>query len=226
MAVGPNIPSMEKTYNALINTNVGLLIAAGIVGIFIAIVALQMARTGGILIRAKDAENNAKLATLTTQTEQARAKQYEIEQQNVILRTNLANAQQDLLNLKNRIKWRQISEEQRTQLVTTLKSVSKVTVRISFAGPENGEPYLFAKRIREVLREALWDVDRLNFGPGTSPESPSPFCIVVRDDNRITEEEKALRNAFINAVLPVDVRGDKHAPADGIWMFVGDRLQP
>ena len=195
MAVGPNIPRMERTYNILTNLNVGLLVFAGLIAVTISVVALFSVRKGGALIKAKDEESNTKLARLTAQTEEARAKQGEYEQQNLILRTDLANAQRALLELEERTRSRQITEQQKGRLAEMLRDSPPGSVSVTYASTDP-EASVFAQQIVETLRLTKWEVTGPRPVPKKQLSLPAGLMIVVRDKYHVPPWATSLCNAF------------------------------
>ncbi len=165
-------------------------------------------------------------AQANEKAEEARAKQAELEKQNLGLRTDLAkvqveaaNAQRTLLEVQERIKPRQITEEQKARIVNLLRAFPKGTVSVECA---DGDPesYSFAKQITDMLRSVPFDV--------TGPKSilgqggrPMPLCISVRDNKHAPKWAGPLQRALGEIGFTTDGRESSAVPEDAAVIFVG-----
>ena len=107
------------------------------------------------------ADANERAADANKLAQEARAKQIDLEQQNIVLSTSLAkvqmeaaNAQRTLLEVRDRIKARQL---QKVKFLSLLKDAPIARVRVSYA-EQDGEARAFADQIVAALEELHWAV--------------------------------------------------------------------
>lgn len=105
----------------------------------------------------KIASAQVEAAEAYRKAEESRVKQVEIEQQNIVLRTDLTNAQRVLLEVQSRIKPRQITGGQREEFLSLLKDVPPGIARVWYA-KQDGESRAFAEQMVTALEELHWTV--------------------------------------------------------------------
>lgn len=107
--------------------------------------------------------------------ERAQKLELQVEEQ----KEKAANAEGDLLKLKNQIKPRSISIENATKLISVIKNFSTKEILISSSFGD-GEALLYANRIKEIFEYAGWKV---NSNMGSSFYTGRGVYIFTKADN-------------------------------------------
>lgn len=176
---------------------------------------------------AEKAKNDASKAD--EKAEEARTKQNELEQKNLTLRGEVAKlqkeaaiAQRDLMILQEKVKPRKFTEEQKTQLITTLKANPKGNIYIECINGD-AESCGFAKQIAEILSLAGWKIidlrDVITFSKGGQPRIGMAIIVKSRESSPIRAAilQKALAEVGVNA--PGELRNA--LSDDEVQLFVG-----
>lgn len=158
---------------------------------------------------------------------EANRKSKEVEQQNLILRSEVAklqieaaNAQRALLEVQERIAPRHLSEDQKNKLRSILKGQPKGEITIECVGAI-GEAFDFAKEIYDVLVSIGWKVQGVEsmIVPG---EVASGILIAVRShDSPSAPKAKTLRAALKRIGLETKEELRNHLSENEIELLVG-----
>jgi len=108
-----------------------------------------------------------------------------------------------LLEVKNQIKPRRLTAEQRASLIGALRLANPkglVTVNCVLG---DGEGFAFASEIDDVLKAAGWPTTGVNQGVYAGGANPVGFGIVVRSAAEAPPYASALLNAFTVAGVPL-----------------------
>jgi hypothetical protein len=156
---------------------------------------IEAAKAVSEIARAEAAKANEQTASLVAQTEEARLKQREIEQQNLVLRADLnkateeaarlqiraAEAEKALLDFIERLAPRHLSDKQGIHLATILTGQTKGNITVSCVGSDR-EAFAFAQEIYALLKDVGWEVQGINTVAMTIGQ-PSGLSIAVKSNN-------------------------------------------
>ena len=138
------------------------------------------------------AETNERTTTLERDASDAKASQQRVEKELAEARTAQAAAEKSLLELQERVKDRHFTEEERTRVVSEMRSVAgrKITIASTPGSPEAKN---FASEIIAALEEAgvIVEIKPITgvFG------SPTGVIFEINDDKSL-ELAELLQNAF------------------------------
>ncbi len=176
------------------------------------------------------ADANERAADANKLAQEARAKQIDLEQQNIVLNTSLAkmqmeaaNAQRTLLEVRDRIKARHLTEEQKAKFMSLLKDAPIARVRVSYA-EQDGEARAFADQIVTALEQLHWTVS----GHEPIPENrgvahkTEDLVFDVPTDGPLPVCLQPLQNALAEIGFSSGTR-DRGSPDGVIDLFVGPK---
>ncbi|PYR04361.1 MAG: hypothetical protein DMF99_32115 [Acidobacteria bacterium] len=136
-----------------------------------------------------------------------------------------ANAERELLILKEKIAPRHISDEQRKALIASLKeSQDKGLVRV-FAQAGDSESFQYAVQIEEILKAAGWLVAPPSL-PGIFPspgDSHVGLLLGVRDPSKPPPHGLALKKAFAGVGIEMLVEHNRRADDTGVELLVNNK---
>jgi hypothetical protein len=179
----------------------GLTVIATVILIF---VSAEIGRRQEVTISA----SQLAAAEANKAAQESRTKQTELEQHNIVLRTDLArvqteadNARRTMLAVQDRIKQRTITPDQKARLANALNRIPKTAIPITYEVTDP-EASTFARDIMRTLRQMSWDVIEVTgMVPmrGVTPE----FAILVQDKNHIPVWAAPLHLAFADVNMPM-----------------------
>ena len=180
---------------------------SSLVGAFITLIGITLLMWG---TRARDHDfEHLRVSQSSKDAADATENAKKIEQENLILRTDLnaaagevaklqtkaANAQRELLELQERFKPRHLTAEQRTHLVALLTKQPKGTIGISSVG-SNEEAFVLAQELYSALQEAGWKVEGINMVLLGGPQTTGLFLRVDALDSPLAPLVRVLWGAF------------------------------
>lgn len=142
-----------------------------------------------------------KVAGLQKDAADAKTTQQKVEVELARQRERAAIAEQSLLKLQERIKYRTLSVEQRLHLIEILKNAPKGPVDICCVlGDEEG--LSFAKQIHEVIKASGWPTSGVSQG-AYGGSNPVDIRIIVRDAQTAPKYAAVLQHAFGSVGIPL-----------------------
>lgn len=154
-----------------------------------------------------------------------------LEQQNLTLRSGVANlekeaadAKQRYLALLERVSPRSISPEQRKRVLSLLSTFDKGSVSITCLNG-NAESCGFALEIAELLRAAGWGVegptDMVLFGP--SGQTPKGLFLIIKDASNVPPLANVLLTVLNTSGIPATGEQNPNLDAGKINILVGSK---
>lgn len=170
----------------------------------------KVAESNAFAEKAKEEAANALLSAATT-NERAKKLELQVETQ----KKRAANAEQELLILKGRIKPRSISVEKANDLINELRKFSLKEIHLS-SSLGDGEAASYANQFKQIFEEAGWKV---NSGIGLSTFTGVGVYIIVKqsDDQDAGRLQKMFTDFGINLHGQVMPEGAK------LQIFVGSK---
>lgn len=175
-------------------------------------VKAQIAASGARAEEAKKEAANA-LASAAATNERANALELEAGKQ----KERAAVAEKELLELEERMKPRNLTSEQASQLISILKSTPKGKVNVSSV-LGNSEASNYASQILRILTESGWTVSS---GIGLSTITGEGLFIITPNQNDANAVN--LQNIFASVGITIKKQIDKSFPLDVVTFFVGDK---
>jgi hypothetical protein len=163
-------------------------------------------------------EGTAKaLAQAAAANERATKLEVEAAQQ----RERAARAEHDLLELQQRVRWRELTADQRKSLVDALRrsSVKGLVTLNCVLG--DGEALSFAKQIHDILGEAGWPATAVD--QRVYQQNPIGIAIVVNDVAKAPPHAGPLQNAFVTVGVPLVA--NPSFPEGSVTIVVGNKPQ-
>jgi predicted PurR-regulated permease PerM len=164
-------------------------------------------------------EADAKIEEAKSEAEKARLKGNEIEQENLKLKEEVAKAQLALLQFKEQLKPRHLTDAQQTRLISLLQQAPKGKIIIESIA-SNSDSANFANQITAVLKLIGWDtrtMSTMSFGGNV----PIGMFLIVRDVKSAPARAGALQRAFLDVGFTMLAESDKNFPQDDVKIFVG-----
>lgn len=119
----------------------------------------------------------------------------ETEQKNIVLKTELANAQKSVLELQKQIEPRYLTEEQRDKLFQLLRKDTTLGDNIMIACSPGEEPVGYANQLSDIFKRALWHDP--NVSPYHMTEGyPQGINIMVKNSKNTPSHALRIKKAF------------------------------
>jgi hypothetical protein len=153
----------------------------------------------------------------------AKATQQRVEIELGLQQERAAAAEKELLELKERIKGRELTPSQKGSLSRALRDGTKGTITVSCSNVTS-EPCTFATQLVDALHESGWSVTFKTNVMIMGPPGGSPLLIQIQNKDRVPRRASALQKALqlVGFDAPAEVNKEDLGP-DDVHLLVKER---
>jgi len=206
----------ERTHTRLFTVYVAWLVFAAIVSAILTWVVWRAGNKQQDAVIAETGERTAKLERVASDSKTA---QQRVEIQLAAARTAQAAAEQSLLEIQERIKWRDLVD--RAKFVAFLKQYKSGPVLIRCSSG-NVEARNFVVEIDSALKEAGWQESSVNIRDIMIPE-PIGLIFWIHSADSMPDHATALQNAFETVGIPTTTTINASVEEGDLVLVVGSK---